>query len=720
MIRIFSVGIILCMMLITGTSCSQTKAVLFCGSENNDLYRLLSAEGFDIRRYDSPEAAIKEARKGAPVFVVSDSYPEVSTQHPFTAAMLQTAKSKQLKLYIEYPASFPGLSITQKPVATQLERGVVTSTVFGEQLKPMSLLGINDCHILPVTVKDPLIVLAKVVGFDKAVYGLDSTPSYPLLFENGPAFIAMTKLSHFTTARYGPKASIERVWTYILSRMTGQPSLRIRNWPMDVAPSYGRDEKLPADVRRTSVKKGVDWFYNAKLFVHPAWKEQWAKYMGDGNASIYSPPVADDMPVGDGTLGIVEGHKSKIMLNGDQQYNYWMRADVQGEVSMALAAAAQYLHHPAYNEQARNIIDFTFKTSNMRAGAKNDPGSAVFGLIGWATSHPGVFYGDDNARVILGAIGASAFMGTDKWDKQLVEAILGNFRTTGKQGFRGERLEESDILKNGWKHYWDREIVHISPHFESWMWALYLWLYSKTGYEPLLERTKTALKLTMEAYPAKWEWGSSMQTQRARLILPLAWLVRVADTEEHRRWLDIMVDEILKYQVPSGAIREEIGTGAGRFKPQRSNKDYGIDESSLIYQNGDPVAGMLYTCNFAIFSLNEAAHATHNKKYEAARDKLADFLLRIQVKSAKHKDLDGAWFRGFEYNRWDYWASNSDAGWGVWCTLSGWSQSWIVTSQVLIGQHQSYWDLTQRSNVNRYMKETVNLMFGDKKTASTK
>ena len=86
---------------------------------------------------------------------------------------------------------------------------------------------------------------------------------------------------------------------------------------------------------------------------------------------------------------------------------------------------------------------------------------------------------------------------------------------------------------------------------------------------------------------------------------------------------------------------------------------------------------MLYTNNFALFTLNEAAQATGNPKYKQAVDKLSDFLTRIQIKSDKHKDLDGAWFRAFEYNRWDYWASNSDWGWGAWCTLTGWCQRFV-------------------------------------------
>ncbi|MEX2592810.1 MAG: hypothetical protein WD426_08545 [Anditalea sp.] len=702
-------------LLLLTSAYGQKMVISFCGSNENDLYLLLEKENFELRSYANPGEAIENAPEGTGVIIVSDTYPEVSFTSPITQQMLNMAQRKKLKLYMEYPASFPGLEIIPKPVATRLERGVVTSDVFGDNLKPMSLLGINNCHILPVKVSDPLIVLGKVVGFDKAEYGLTHTKTYPLLFNQGHVMVAMTKLSNFATGRYGPDESIKQVWTYILSWMTGNKSLKLNIWPSYLSPRYGKAEELPEDARVTGIKKGVEWFYKGRFFVHPSWKDFWLKYeiQGDGTAP-FGPGIDESMPIGDGSLGILEGHASTVNYDGSQQYRYWMRADVQGEVSMALAAASDMFENKDFKEKAENLVDYIFNYSNLTAGAKDDKNSDVYGMIGWATTFPETFYGDDNARAILGSIAAAAYLKTNKWDQELAEAIMGNFRRTSRQGFSGDRNEAKDILKNGWEHYWDRDYVYISPHFESWMWACYLWLYNQTGYEPLLEKTKSAIRITMEAYPAKWLWGSSFQTQRARMILPLAWLVRIEDTKEHRQWLDLVVSDLLKNQVPSGAIREEIGEGKGHFKVLKSNEDYGTDEGSLIFKNGDPVADMLYTNNFALFSLNEAAQATGNKKYEEAVDQLSDFLTRIQVKSERQKDLDGAWFRAFDYNRWDYWASNSDWGWGAWCTLTGWSQSWIVTSQILIEEDQNYWDLTKKSSISDQMQQTIHIMFDNK------
>jgi len=202
-------------------------------------------------------------------------------------------------------------------------------------------------------------------------------------------------------------------------------------------------------------------------------------------------------------------------------------------------------------------------------------------------------------------------------------------------------------------------------------------------------------------------------TQRARMILPLAWLVRIEDTEQHRRWLDRMVSDMLSYQDTCGAIREEIGKGKGMFKELKRNSDYGSDEGSLIFKNGEEISCMLYTNNFALFSLNEAARATGDQKYKDATRKLSDFLTRIQVQSIKHKDVDGAWFRAFDYGKWDYWASNSDAGWGAWCTLTGWIQSWIVTTQVQIQQQQSFWELTKHSAIGEAGKPVIRQMMSE-------
>lgn len=684
------------------------KSVVYSGDTQNDLYQLLIQNGFEVNRFAHPEEAIKAAEEHTAVFIVADAYPDEKVA--VTPQLFALAKKKKIRLYVEYPEYIPDVAAPDTIFKATLERGVITSTAFGNALRPMSIVGINGCYLIPVNIGSPLIVLAKVAGFDKAVYGIDDVPSYPVLWWQGDNLIAATQLSDFATGRFEPQASWKQIWEYILSEMTGQKQIKLHHWVSHVSPMYELDEPLPKDVVQTTVRKGVDWFYKGRFFINRDWKDKWLEYQGDGTMPV-GPAVDQKLKKGDGSLGILEGHASQINADGSQKYRYWLRADVQGEAAYALAAASDYLNDKRYAQTSDKLSDFLFYRSNFRSGAKNDANSPVYGLIGWSYTHPWVFYGDDNARCMLGMIGASAYLKTDKWDKDILENILANFRTTGVNGFRGDRLEEEDVIKNGWKHYWNGDVINPHPHFESWMWACYLWLYQQTGYSLLLERTKKAIEITMNDYPAKWKWTNGIQQERARMILPLAWLVQLENTPQHREWLDKVVGDLLKNQMTNGAIREELGAGKGLFGRTPSNDAYGKTEAPLIFENGDPVADMLYTSNFAFFSLNEAYHATGNESYKTALDKLADFLVRIQVKSDKYNDIDGAWFRAFDYDLWDYWASNADAGWGAWATLTGWIQSWIVATQVLVARDQSYWNLTRHSTIENYMKDAVSTMF---------
>ena len=197
------------------------------------------------------------------------------------------------------------------------------------------------------------------------------------------------------------------------------------------------------------------------------------------------------------------------------------------------------------------------------------------------------------------------------------------------------------------------------------------------------------------------------------MLLPLAWLVRVDDTPRHRQWLRMMAEEMVKYQAECGAIREEIGSGRGRYGPPGSNEEYGSTEAPLIQNNGDPLSDLLYTTNFAFLGLHEAFAATGDMYYRNAEDKLAEFLCRIQVQSESHAELDGAWFRAFDYERWEHWASNSDAGWGVWSVETGWTQAWITAVPAMRRMQTSLWDISAESDTGRHFEKYLRLMLPD-------
>lgn len=683
---------------------TQKPLVIVCSNGTNDVVSVLQANDYHFKNIQDQLQAVKAAAPGGGVFFVADEYPQ--KRFVFQKGVAPIIAQKKLRIFIEYPASSTGYNLDKDTMQTQLERGVInTSKISGAD--SLDLIGVHNAYFVKSKAKEPLIIVAKVAGFEDAQFGISDVEHTPLLFREGNALVATTRLSNSLTSRIGPTDHIKPVWEYIFQYLQPGVDWRFKNWPLQVAPAFEKADVLSKQDHTNAIAKGNEWFYKGRFFVHPSWENLFIERQGDG-LNPAGPPLSQDMPVGDGSLGVLEGHLSRIQIDGSQIYRYWMRADCNAEVAYSLTSAQ---NTSIKNKTvATNLLNYVFKKSILRGGNRNDPASPTYGLVGWSMTHPHIYYGDDNARVILGTIGAAARMDKADWDKYVAEAIIANFRTTGKNGFRGERFEDANIQKKGLKAIQDSGLISAHPHFESWIWACYLWLYDKTGYKPLLEHAKKAIGITMSKYP-DWKWTNGIQQERARMILPLAWLVRVEDTPQHREWLNMLADKFLENMDESGAIREELGSAsAGRYGATKTNIDYGKHEAPLIAVNGDPVADMLYTTNFGFFALNEAAAATGEKKYEKAVDKIADFLVKIQVRSKTHPDLDGAWFRAFDYDRWEYWASNADAGWGAWGTLTGWTQSWIVSTLALHQERNSLWNLTKNSKINSVAQQTIHSM----------
>jgi hypothetical protein len=122
------------------------------------------------------------------------------------------------------------------------------------------------------------------------------------------------------------------------------------------------------------------------------------------------------------------------------------------------------------------------------------------------------------------------------------------------------------------------------------------------------------------------------------------------------------------------------------------------------------VCDLLYTSNFALLGLHEAAAATGDTFYTHAADKLVALLCRIQARSSIHPELDGAWMRAFEFRRWDYWGSDPDDGWGVWSIETGWTQAWITSVLAMRHLKTSFWDLTANSRIGRHLDKLLPVM----------
>jgi len=676
------------------------KKMAFYSRVDNDLYKTILENGYSYPRFDLVSDAIDKVPENGGVFILADEYPENGTQISFE--LLNKALTKNIRLYIEYPVIIGDLSL-DKPKVTKWERGVITSDFFGDNLQKLQIIAIHDCHFVPMKSENPYIVVARVAGFDKAIFGLPQK-TFPILFPyRSNILVATTKLSNFITGRYSPKDAWQTIWEKILNWVSnGEIALTLK-WKSAVRPMYRATDKLPNDFEKKAFDKGIEWFYKSKLLVNPVSEKQIqiaaviarVKKMGG-----VGPITSEDIPMGDGKNGILEGFNSKICYDGSQRQVYVRRNDCIGESAMAIAFDWKINHKERSKDIAKNLLDYIYFLSDFRKGPRSDPKHPAYGLLSWSEVDLDVYYGDDNARSILGTLAVSSLLNSDRWTKEVLEAIIANMRTAGKYGFRHGRIETCELEKEGWRKFNEEEYIEYAPHFQAYIWACYLWAYYKTDYKPFLEKAETAIRMIMKAYPEKWRWTNGIAQERARMLLPLAWLIRVKDNQEYRDWLYLIANDLLKDQQPCGAIRESIGkVGFGIFGPPTSNETYGTSEAPLIQKNGDPVSDMLYTNNFAFIGLHEANAAINDKKLRDAENKLAEFLCRIQISSEAHPYLDGGWYRAFDFKRWDYWASCSDIGWGAWSIESGWTQGWITATLGMRLQETSLWDIIQRIRI---------------------
>ena len=698
---------------------TQTPPLVFSCSASNDLYKLLASGANSFPRYDAPEEAVAQAAPGSGVLIMAEGYPAKTTQ--LDGEVFQKAAEKKLRLYVEFPSFVPGLQVSEPRgiakgrYSNLLERVFVASDAFSPSLEKLQILDFHDGRYVPVEFPNADLVLARAAGFEKAVFGLPTDGVRPILFKasQGDVLVATTKLSHFLTGRYAPTKSWGIVWNWILTWLSPTAPHSLGEYKAVVSPSFPPDQPLPENAELNAFQKGVEWYSKAKLIVDSSWKQTVVEREALGHAS---PPPPADWPVGDGKEGVLEGFSNAIEYDGSQLLGWGRRNDCAGETSMAMACSSVLSGKARDGEIAAHLNDFIY--SALAQGPRNDPASPSYGLVGWALPDSlGTYYADDNARSLLGTIGAAALLKSARWDQVVLRCLLGNLRTTGKMGFRDNSLDEKKLQAHGWRYYYDAETINYAPHFEAYPWACYLWAYDKTHDAKFLDRTKNAIRMTLAAYPDQWKWTNGIQQERARMLLPLAWLVRVEDSPEHRQWLRRMAEALLAFQDKCGALREEIGPGQSQYGPPKSNERYGTSEASLIQQNGDPACDLLYTSNFAFLGLHEAAAATGDAFYLQAENKLAEFLCRIQASSSVHPELDGAWFRAFDFKIWDYWASNSDWGWGVWSTETGWTQAWITSVLAMRHLKTSLWDLTAKSQIARHMDQLLPVMMperGDK------
>lgn len=384
---------------------------------------------------------------------------------------------------------------------------------------------------------------------------------------------------------------------------------------------------------------------------------------------------------------------------------------------------------------ASGLMNYTWVYSDAAQGAHANVSDPSYGLVAWGVSNSDweiCTYGDDNARVLLSSALATVMLrrlgGYDSvvtvTETAVMRSLLANVRIASTGGFRPGRINFPDLEAAGWQAYASSGSVYANtsypqPHYQAMMWNVFLWAAAQTGWPRFFQAAAAGMQDTMTYFPAGWRWTEYLTEEVARALHTAAWLLRAGHAlspqlppnATHLAWMNTLASYLLTQQSASGVggIQEAFGApGMCDSCPPASNADYADGEAPMSQSNGDPITDMLYTNNFALLGLCEAAAAyaaiapgaplARNVTSSCAG--LTAFLLSIQTQSTLHPELQGGWPRGFHYSHWTYYASASDIGWGPWSMETGWSATWMATSLGLRLLNTSLWDALSGSAVN--------------------
>lgn len=249
----------------------------------------------------------------------------------------------------------------------------------------------------------------------------------------------------------------KKVPPFFLNYLAPHSKINKLTWKPVFGPSYGKQ----------SIKKRIEWFYNARLLVHESYEDTIEMMIQNGNERLNWDA---SIPMGDGSNGVFAFVASTIDKKGSQPIGINKRGDCNSESAMAFACTGTLMNVKKFHEVAEDTLDFYLIHSIATRNEYGDPEHGTYGLIPWGISNYAWF--------LLSAFTTASLTGPDRWDEILMKSLLALMRTTGTNGFRGNRIDLDAFEKNSWKYYYDRDIINFIPHFEAYDWACMLWAYN--------------------------------------------------------------------------------------------------------------------------------------------------------------------------------------------------------------------------------------------------
>lgn len=463
----------------------------------------------------------------------------------------------------------------------------------------------------------------------------NSDPGLWTLGEN--LMMASFQLQHFRKARFAPTDAWEKLICFLAEWLTSRRPDRL---PPPVA-RYGPGEPLSTDeaferCRKDGVRRGISWLRRNL--------------------------------VDEGRGGIREGLRHNVNPDGTQDKAQAVRTDCTGEAAGAFRFYGALTADAELRETADRLFDFVFGPMTVRGGPFD-------GMLRWTDEGWGVCYQDDAARAVLPALYECLLWKKDDRFPAVCRTLDFLVKTTARDGCRVARTDMPFLDEAGLRAL--REAPHGLPsaHYNAYYHASLLLAYLYGGNRVYLETAERGLETIMALYPDTKREHSETQ-EMCRLILPLSALYRATGKKRHRDMLYRVARDLLLRRRPGGGYAEwDTGYLAACARTKSG-------ECSLLTENGDPVADLLYSVNWLPIGFAAAYRATGDPWFRSLWREVCAFCLNAQVRS-EDPTLDGSWCRAFDLEKQEAFGCPHDAGWGPLCSESGWTNAEILMGLML-------------------------------------
>ena len=599
------------------------KKLLILSDRPSDLSRVL-ATGFETRPVPPAQACAADFDAADAVCVLGGTQSAPLILPVDARILLEAFRETEKPVFVEYCGSFAD-TYTRPPVSDTADR-LIWAGPESDALRRGDLLDDHDNtlsapYFAPEGAEVLLYCGGHVMKHDRAEEVSDTPPveTWALWRYDAHTLACSFRLCDFLRARMAPAARWAEVVRHIAAFLGGE--VEVPAPPVRLRGSVRPLREVFAD--------GMRWL--------------------------------DGMLLDEGLSGTLEGLSHNIRPDGEQLTASAVRNDCAGEIAGAFFFDWLLNGNEQSLARFRNLTVFTLDKMVIHTGW-------LRGMMRWTTVAWGVCYQDDAARCLLGQLLYMKLTG-DKTRLPDVEAVLDFLvRTTGTDGLRQSRTDNIRLTPEKLAALAAAPSDFPCAHHNAYYLAVLLLAYQLDRDPRWLDTARRGLASLMAVFPDTIREHSETQ-ELARLILPLAVLYETVG--EGKDWLYAVADRLERYRHPSGAYCE-YDTG---YKAKRSRTSG--TESSLLADNGDEVADLLYTSNWLPLGFAYAWHATGDPVFRERWQRIADFMAAAQIESDSEKTR-GAWPRGVDLARMEIYGVPHDVGWGPACIESGWTVAEIL------------------------------------------